>query len=81
MAEDVPSLLDQARASVLAKGPRCSVAIAIQEHPDLGSQITELIEACPTIPYATASSTLGKVGISLKPETLSRHKRNECACK
>lgn len=79
MAED--TLLDLARASIAAKGPRCTVALAISDHPDLADQIIELIDACPTIPYSTASSILSNRGIPLKPDTISRHKRQECACK
>jgi hypothetical protein len=81
VAEDTGSLLDLARSKLKRRGPDCGVAIAIQNHPDRAADIEELIDATPTtIQYSVAAETLNEVGIPLKADTISRHKRKRCSC-
>lgn len=76
------SLLDLARAEVRKPGPYCSVRVACESNPILSGEIAELIENTPVpITYKAASVTLGKVGITVKPDAISRHRRGECGCR
>jgi hypothetical protein len=82
VAEDTTlSLLELAQSKSKTRGPECTVTVRMRDHPEHATQIQELIDATPTpIQYSTAADTFQEVGIDLKPDTISRHRRGKCAC-
>jgi hypothetical protein len=81
VAEDTPSLLDEALRLSRKPGPVCGVAIAIAEHPR-GKEVAVLVGACERreVQFTAASVALGNAGIHLKKDALSRHSRRQCGC-
>ena len=81
MAEDTPSLLDEAKRLSRKPGPTCGVAIAVAEHPR-GKEIAEVVAACERrdVQFTAASTALGNAGIHLKSDALSRHAHRRCGC-
>lgn len=83
MAEDTPTLLDQARLRNKKPGPICAVKSAIENDATPDHQVAELIAACRRreIQFTTAAIVLGEAGIELKNDSISRHVRGVCGCR
>lgn len=76
------SLLDAAVQLQGSRGPRCSFAIAYDQHPDLSDEIDELLAAVKArrVYGNTAAKILQAHDIPVKGETVLRHVNAECSC-
>ena len=72
------SLLDDALAIGLRKGPNCSVDRLYQYRPDLAAELAEALTADVTA--TSISAALKRRGVEISAETLQRHRRAACAC-
>ena len=77
------SLLEDAKALMVHRGPTCDLATLKAEHPDYADEIEELIEAVrsKTVYGSKAAVVLkARFGVSLVGQTVRRHANRVCSC-
>ena len=71
------SLLDEAIRLQNKPGSPCRLGALRAERPDLFAEIMEALDA--NVQAAAVSRALKKVhGLDIRPDALTRHRRNEC---
>lgn len=73
-------MLDEARAAVKAKGPRCSVGILIQTLTE--AEQAEVAEALASnVESSGLARAMAARGWEVRAGNLARHRAGECACR
>ena len=72
------SLLDEARALTVKKGPPCDVDRLFTYRPDLAAEIREAIAS--EVDATAIAAALKRRGLEIGPNSIARHRRKACQC-
>jgi hypothetical protein len=75
-----PSLADAITANIVKRGPRCGVALLIEQLDTGHLADLDAAMANPAIPANAISKGLEAVGHDLPALTIQRHRRRDCNC-
>jgi hypothetical protein len=80
MEMSVSDMLDEMRKDSAKKGPSCAIGLtytrlAVQEQTAFKEAMKD-----ETIQSTAIARWLGQKGYSVKPHTMSRHRRGQCGC-
>ena len=73
-----PSLLDEARALTVRKGPPCAVESLYIHKPELAAQMREALAS--EVKATAIAAALKARGVDITAHTIQRHRRGECRC-
>ncbi|MGA0069454.1 MAG: hypothetical protein ACO3PB_08375 [Miltoncostaeaceae bacterium] len=73
------SLLEEAAAIRVRKGPACAIALLKITNPAIGDELDEAL-ASPLITSTALQVALERRGFKLSDYTIARHRRGACQC-